>query len=95
MMANTPLAPAAGVPERVAVPFALSAKVTPAGSAPDSVSVGTLGNSWPVVTVKLPFVPAVNVVLAALVIVGASSTVSVKVCSASGLIPLCARMVRT
>ncbi len=70
--------PAAGVPASVAVPSRLSTKVTPEGSAPVSVSgVGT-GNPV-VVTVNAPAVPVVNVVLSALVIAGAWSTVKVKV----------------
>ena len=44
--------PAAGVPARVAVPSPLSTKVTPAGSAPVSVSAG-VGNPV-VVTVNVP-----------------------------------------
>ena len=57
------------VPLRVAVPLPLSWKVTPLGSEPDSVSVGV---GVPVaVTVKLPAVPAVNVVPLALVMEGA------------------------
>ena len=45
-----------------------------------------------VVTVKVPALPTVNVVLSALVIAGAWSTVSVKVCVASGPTPLAAVM---
>ena len=57
------------VPPSVAVPSPLSWNVTPLGSEPDSVSVGV---GVPVaVTVKLPAVPAVNVVLAALVMAAA------------------------
>ena len=64
-----PPVPAAGVPPSVAVPFPLFVKVTPFGRAPDSLSAG-VGD--PVaVTVKLPAVPAVNVVLFALVMLGA------------------------
>ena len=67
----------------------LSSKVTPLGSAPVSLSEGV---GVPVaVTVKLPAVPAVNVVLVALVIIGATGaglTVSVKLCVASGPEPL-------
>ena len=74
--------PAAGVPASVAVPLPLSTKVTPEGSAPVPVSV-EFGNPV-VVTVNVPAVPVVNVVLAALVIAGAWSTVSVKVWVASG-----------
>ena len=62
VMGNVPLA--VGVPLRTP-----ALKVTPAGSAPDSVIVGA-GN--PVaVTVNEPAVPWVNVVLLALVMAGA------------------------
>jgi hypothetical protein len=64
-----PPLPAAGVPLNVAVPFPLFTNVTPLGSVPVSVSVGA--GDPVVVTVKLPAVPTVNVVLLALVIVGA------------------------
>ena len=70
--------PAAGGPLMVAVPLPLSTKLTPVGKAPTSDNAG-LGNPE-VVTIKLPFVPTVNVVLFALVIVGASFTVKVKAC---------------
>ena len=63
--------PAAGVPASVAVPSPLSTKVTPAGSAPVSLSA-EVGNPV-VVTVNVPDVPVVNVVLSALVIAGAWS----------------------
>lgn len=58
-----------GVPLSVAFPFPLSVNITPAGRAPDSVRDGV--GVPVVVTVKLPAAPAVNVVLAALVIAGA------------------------
>jgi len=66
-----PPAPAAGVPASTpVVPKAvvLRVKVTPAGSVPDSLSVGAgvpLGT-----TMKLPALPTVNVVALALVICG-------------------------
>jgi hypothetical protein len=64
----TPPVPAAGVPDNVAVPFALSVKVNPAGRAPDTDNEGV---GWPVaVTVKLPGRPTVNVAPAGLVIAG-------------------------
>ena len=60
----------------MAVPFPLFANVTPFGTVPVAVSEGV---GAPVaVTVKLPTVPAVNVVLVAVVIAGAWLTVSVK-----------------
>ena len=74
--------PASGVPVSVAVPSPLSTKVTPPGSAPVSLSAGV--GKPVVVTVKLPGVPTVNVVLSALVIAGAWSTVRVKFWVASG-----------
>jgi hypothetical protein len=52
-------------------------KLTPCGSVPDAYRVGV--GSPVAVTVKLPPVPSVNVVLAAEVIAGASSTVSLVV----------------
>jgi hypothetical protein len=65
------------------VPFELLVKVTPVGSAPDSLSDG-VGDPV-VVTVKVPAVATVNVVLLALVIAGAwleALIVSVKLCVA-------------
>ena len=61
--------PEAGVPLSVAVPFALSVKVTPLGSAPNSVKAGA--GKPDVMTVKDAKVPTVNVVLAALTMAGA------------------------
>ena len=67
VMGKVPVAEA--VPLSAAVPLPLSWKETPPGSEPDSVRVGT---GVPVaVIVKLPAVPAVKVVLLALVIAGA------------------------
>ena len=87
----TPLLPAAGVPDRVAVPSPLSTKLTPLGSEPNSDNAGV---GKPVeVTVKVPAEPSVNVVLAADVMAGADCTVKVKDCVASGLTPLVAVMV--
>ena len=65
-----PPLPDAGVPLSIAVPFPLSTNVTPLGSAPVSVRVG-VGDPV-VVTVKLPAVPTVNVVVLALVMLGAA-----------------------
>ena len=73
----------AGVPLRTPVD---ALKVTPLGSAADSLSVG-FGKPF-AVTVNEPAVPAVNVVLFALVIAGAWFTVSVKLWVAFGLTPL-------
>ena len=62
--------PPAGVPDNVAVPFALSVKVTPLGKvAPSSLNAGA-GNPE-VITVKELDAPSVNVMLPALVIAGA------------------------
>ena len=58
----------------------LELRLTPLGNGPVSEKVGA---GYPeVVTVKLPAAPAVKVVLPALVIAGACSTVSVKLCVA-------------
>src|SRR5580698_6744786 len=87
----TPPEAPAGVPEIVAVPSPLLAKVTPEGSAPLS-ETDAVGK--PVeVTVKEPEVPVVNVVLEPEVMAGAWSTVSVKFCEAFGLTPLFAVIV--
>ena len=88
-----PALPAAGVPERLAVPLSLSTKVTPEGSVPDSLSEGV--GSPVVVTVKPLATLTVNVVAAALVIAGAwgAATVSVKLWVASGVMPLTAVIV--
>ena len=79
------------MPESVAVPLPLSAKVTPEGSRPDSANPAV---GLPVeVTVKVPGEPWVKVVLAAEVMAGAASTVRVKFWLALGLTPLLAPMV--
>jgi len=80
-----------GVPEIVAVPSPLSAKVTPGGRLPlaDRAAVGN-----PVeVTVKLPAVPVTKVTPGAEVITGDAFTVRVKDWDASGATPLVASMV--
>jgi hypothetical protein len=71
-----------GVPARVAVPLPLSVKVTPVGRDEDLVQPAklvlviefTVGLP-DVETVKLPTAPTVNVVLGALLILGASCVV--------------------
>jgi hypothetical protein len=86
---NAPASPA--VPAMVAVPFPLSVKVTPEGRVPDAASAGV---GYPdVVTVNVPGVPLVKVVPLALVMDGAWSTVSVKLCVAFGEAVLLAVMV--
>jgi hypothetical protein len=66
-------------------------KVTPAGKAPASLSVGA---GVPVaVTVNAPAVPVEKLAVFALVIAGAVFTVSVKLCVAFGVIPFCAVIV--
>src|SRR5437879_1209932 len=80
--------PDAGVPFSVPVPFPLSVKVTPLGSGPASTRAG--GGKPVVITVNDAKVPSVNVVLVALVMAGASSTVSVKFCVALLPTPLLA-----
>ncbi len=74
-----------GEPANVAVPFPLSARVTPEGSVPLAVKDET-GNPW-LVTVKEPGLPAMKVVLALEVTAGASWTVSVNDCVADGTAP--------
>jgi len=86
VMGNVPWAEA--VPLSVAVPLPLSTNVTPVGSAPVSVRAG-FGKPV-VVTVKVPGALTEKEVAFALVIAGAWSTVSVKVCIASLPDPLCA-----
>ena len=82
--------PAAGVP--LSTPVVLLS-VTPLGSVPVVVKVKLLG--WPVaVTVKLPEVPTVKVVSAALVMAAGSVTVRVKACVAAVPTPLLAVKVR-
>jgi hypothetical protein len=68
--------PAAGVPLSFPVPLPLSVKVTPLGSAPDSLRAGA--GKPVVVTAKVPAVPTVNVAVLALVMAGAWSTLRVK-----------------
>ena len=71
VIGQLPPVSAAGVP--LSTP--LEERVTPAGSAPDSVNVAA---GKPVATaVKLPAVPVLKVAVAALVIAGAWFTVSV------------------
>ena len=84
------------MPLSVAVPSVLSTNDSQAGCAPSKVRVGV---GLPVVVmVKFPAVPTVNEVDAALVIAGASRTggaswtVMVKVCIASGSVPFEALM---
>jgi hypothetical protein len=83
-----PLVPAAGDPPSVPVPLALVVNVTPLGSAPDSLSEAV--GVPVVVTVNVEDTPIANVVLFALVIVGAWSTVNVKACEAGVPTPLLA-----
>src|SRR5258708_39955664 len=85
-MLNVPAA--AGVPLSVPVPLPLSWNATPLGKVPLSVMLG-VGDPV-VVTVNEPASPTWNVVVFALVIVGAWFTVSVKFCVAFGLTPFCA-----
>ena len=73
-----PPVPATGVP--LSIPVA-GLKVTSDGNAPDSVSVAT-GKPMSA-TEKLPPVPTEKVVLPALVMAGALSTVSTKLCVAA------------
>ena len=75
----TPPLPFGGRAASVAVPFLPTLKVTPAGSFPLSLSVVVAGTPGVVVIVKVPALPTVKVVLAALVMAGVLSTVSVHV----------------
>lgn len=76
-----PRLPDAGVPLSVAVPFPLSTNVTPLGKvAPPSLRVGR--GKPEVITVNDEDVPTVNVALLGLMMAGAWSTVSVKLCVA-------------
>jgi hypothetical protein len=86
-----PPVPAAGVPDKVAVPLACAAKLTPEGRDPVSAIVDV---GLPVeVTVKLPEDPTVKVVEEAEAMAGAKSTVKVNDCVAFGLTPLVALIV--
>ena len=70
-------APAAGAPDKVAVPSRLSRNVTPLGNVLVSVSDGV---GVPVaVTEKVPGVPTVKVALLALVIASPAFTINIKV----------------
>jgi hypothetical protein len=74
-----PPVPAAGVPAKVAVPFELAVKLSPVGSAPDSVRLAV---GLPVaVTVKVRAWPTVKVTVAAEVMAGVWSTKRTKVCA--------------
>ena len=79
------------MPLSVAVPLPLSTKVTPPGRAP--VSLRAADGEPVLVTVNVPALPTVKVVLAALVMAGAWSTVRLKLCVASEPTPLLAVMV--
>jgi hypothetical protein len=77
--------PAAGVPVRTPV---AGVNVTPAGSVPVTLNVGA---GVPVaVTLNVDAVPTAKIVLVGLVMTGAVSTVSVKLCVAFGVTPFCA-----
>ena len=81
---------APGVPE---ITPEVGSSVRPLGRVP--VVTAKVGAGKPLAaTVKLPAVPTVKVALAALVMVGAWPTVSVKVCVASVPTPLLATMLR-
>jgi hypothetical protein len=89
-----PPKPGDAIPVSVAVPSPLSEKKTPVGSeAEPSDRVGDAGKVLPVVIWNVPITPTVKVVDAALVMVGASFTVKVKDCVASGPVALWAVMV--
>lgn len=75
-----PLADAAGVPDRVAVPLVLAVNVMPEGSVPACVRVGV--GEPVVVTVKLNAFPEVAVAELALVIASPLLTVRTRLCVA-------------
>ena len=83
------MVPAAGVPPRTPV---AGLKVTPLGSAPDSLNVGA-GKPAPVTVKELANVLA-NETLVALEMLARWSIVNVKLCVKSGLVLLCAVMTR-
>src|ERR1035438_6561454 len=87
VMEYVPPVPAAGVP--LSTPPELS--VTPAGSAPVSLKVDA--GKPEAVTVKVPELPVLKVAWFRLVMEGASSTVSVKLCVPFGAVPLLAVIV--
>ena len=94
MKGHIPPVPSAGVPASVAVPSPLSVKVTPVGNVPvETTRAGLVGKPL-VVTPKVPPTPTLNVVLSALVIAGAWSTVRVKDWVASGEMPFEAVIVK-
>ena len=81
-----PPVPAAGVPDKVAVPLPLSTKLTPLGRFPVSLIAGA--GVPVVVTVKLPSVPTVNVVSSADVMAGAlPSAIGLLEALAAGPVP--------
>src|SRR5215470_9240840 len=81
-------APVVAMPASLPLPFPLSVKVTPRGSAPVSVNDGV--GVPVVVTMEVPTVPTVNVVLLALVMAATAPTVSAKLCVALLPMPLLA-----
>ncbi len=83
--------PAAGVPDRLAVPLAWAVKVTPGGSEPDWLRTGA--GKPVVVTVKVLDEPWSKVAAPAEVMPGAASTVRVNDCVAVVPIPLAASTV--
>lgn len=82
VMEYVPAVPDAGVPLRVPVPSPLSLKVTPLGSGGVLTSLNAGFGKPVVMTVNEPEAPTVKVVALRLVMAGASSTVSVKLCIA-------------
>ena len=93
-MLKVKVPPAVGIPDSEAVPSPLSVKLIPAGRVPVWVMVVELGRPGDVVIEKLAAAPTVNVAWLVLVITGGWFTVRVKVCVASGAIPLLAVSVR-
>ena len=88
-----PWLPAGGVPARVAVPFPLSLKLSPDGSAGLLVADRVADGLPVVVTGNVPAWPTAKVVEVALVMTGAARaglTVSVRLWLAFGVTPLAA-----
>ena len=80
-----PTVPAAGVPDKIPV---TGSNVTPVGKVPTTERVGA--GEPAVVTVKVPGNPRLKETWSALVMDGPAVTVRVKLCTASGKVPLAA-----
>src|ERR1043166_2829969 len=83
-----PPLPGAGLPVNFAVPFKLSANVTPVGSVPENANLVADGLPGEVVTLNVLVWPTTMVKFAALVKTGGWLTVNLKTCVAAGAMPL-------